>query len=38
MVYQGEGPHYAHKVFGDSINCEYEHFEGGRVAIALLDV
>ena len=31
MVYQGEGPHYAHKVFGDSINCEYEHFEGGRV-------
>tara|TARA_Y100001970_G_scaffold292732_1_gene435501 strand:- start:448 stop:1437 length:990 start_codon:yes stop_codon:yes gene_type:complete len=29
MVYQGEMPHYAHKVFGDSVNCEYEHFEGG---------
>ena len=31
MVYQGEMPHYAHKVFGDSVNCEYEHFEGGEV-------
>ena len=30
MVYQGEAPHHAHKVFGDSINCEYEHFEGGK--------
>ena len=36
MVYQGEGPHYAHKVFGDSINCEYEHFEGGRVGNSII--
>ena len=36
MVYQGEGPHHAHKVFGDSINCEYEHFEGGRVGNSII--
>jgi len=28
MIYQGDSPHPAHRVFGDSIDCEYMHFEG----------
>ncbi len=28
MIYQGERPHPAHRVFGNAIGCEYKHFEG----------
>lgn len=27
MLHQFDDPHSAHKVFGDSVNCDYMHFE-----------
>lgn len=29
MVFQGDEPHPAHRVFGDSIGCDYHPFEAG---------
>lgn len=30
MLFQGDQPHPAHKIFGDAIGCTYRHFESGR--------
>lgn len=31
MLFQGNGPHPAHRCFGDAVDCEYRQFETGRL-------
>lgn len=38
MLFQGEQPHPAHKIFGDAVNADYRHFESGEPIPASQDL